>query len=56
MSLIGIHISHIDDIIKIINKDNHFKNIDLIQIFVNATINYSDKKYINVLNFLKKKR
>ena len=56
MSLIGIHISHIDDIIKIINKDNHFKNIDLIQIFVNATINYSDKKYINVLNFLKKKK
>lgn len=56
MSLTGVHISHIDDIIQVISKDSHFKDIDLIQIFVTATINYSDKKYVDVLKYLGKKK
>lgn len=44
MSLIGIHIGRIDDI-DIIKS----KNIKLIQIFVSATTDYADNKYINIL-------
>lgn len=53
-SLIGIHISRIDDVMG--NIDKHFKNIDLIQIFVNATTNYNDKKYTDAVQYLQKKK
>ena len=53
MSLIGVHIKHIDDII---NARQYYKNITLMQIFVSATINYNDKKYKHVIKYLKKKK
>jgi deoxyribonuclease-4 len=56
MSLIGIHIGMLDDIIKTIDTDHHFNNINLIQIFISATTDYSDKKYVNVIKYLIKNK
>lgn len=53
MSLVGVHISGILDIPKEIRAHTEFKNINLIQIFVTATTNYSDKKFGTVLSYLK---
>lgn len=56
MSLVGVHISRVDDIIDRIDSDPDFKNIDLIQIFITATVNYGDKKYTHVVKYLEKKK
>src|SRR5580692_918860 len=52
-SLIGVHISNILDIQKEIESQLTFKNINLVQIFVSATINYSDDKFSDILNYIK---
>jgi deoxyribonuclease-4 len=56
MSLVGIHVSNILDIPKEIDKHTEFKNINLIQIFVSATTNYSDEKFSDILNYVKLNR
>jgi apurinic endonuclease APN1 len=53
MSLIGIHIHKIDNVIQHINENFQYKDINLIQIFVTGTIDYNNKKYIDVLKYLK---
>jgi len=53
MSIIGVHISNISDIISTIGENPEFKEINLIQLFVNATTNYADKKYIQDLEYIK---
>lgn len=53
MSLIGVHIKHIDDIV---NVRKYYKNINLIQIFVSAMTNYNDEKYKHVLKYIKIKK
>lgn len=52
MSLIGVHIDSIDDIVE---ADKIFNNLSLVQTFVSATINYSDPKYTTIKNFFKTK-
>lgn len=52
-SLIGVHISNILDIQKEIDTTLIFNNINLVQIFVSATINYTDDKFGDILNYLK---
>jgi deoxyribonuclease-4 len=56
MSLIGIHISDISDIMALVksnNEKNVFKNINLVQVFISATTNYLDKKYESDLKFIR---
>lgn len=53
MSLIGIHISNILNVPEEINRHNELKDINLVQIFISATKNYSDRKFNPVLQFLK---
>lgn len=48
MSLIGVHIDNILDIVNILAKNKLYENIDLVQTFVNATTDYTDKKYDKV--------
>jgi len=52
MSIIGIHISDIGDVIPIIKENTIFKNINLIQLFVSAMTNYLDPKYKTDLKFI----
>lgn len=52
MSLIGIHIENILDIINLV-KLPLYKNIDFIQTFASATIDYSDKKFDQVKKIIK---
>lgn len=55
MSLIGVHIDDVQDIITILEKNLVYKNLDLIQIFVSATTNYEDKKYKIIKAHMKEK-
>jgi deoxyribonuclease-4 len=50
----GIHIGKIDDIDNI--NSNTYKHINIIQIFVSATTNYNDDKYLNILKVLQKRK
>ena len=56
MSLIGIHVSRIDDIMEIVENYPEFKQINLIQIFVSATTDYTVKKYRDMIKYLNKKK
>jgi deoxyribonuclease IV len=53
MSIIGIHVSNIFDIIRTIKENPELNQINLIQLFVNATTNYADKKYSRELEYIK---
>ena len=56
MSIVGIHISNITDTLSIINSNKHYKNIELIQIFVNGLTDYTDQKYKDILKYIKKNK
>lgn len=55
MSLIGVHVNDITEIMDILEKNEVYKNLGLVQIFVSATGNYSDTKYKHIKNNLKQK-
>jgi deoxyribonuclease IV len=48
MSLIGVHVENIHDIVNILEKNIIYKKLGLVQIFVSATTNYKDIKYKNI--------
>lgn len=52
MSLIGIHITEITDLIDL-SKKSTYKHLDFIQTFLSATIDYNDIKYDNVKKIIK---
>jgi len=45
MSLIGVHIDSVSQIIPVLESNQTYKNLDLVQVFVNATTDYTDSKY-----------
>lgn len=55
MSLIGVHIGNIIDIIEIIDKNPVYNKLDLVQIFVSATTNYTNKTFSAVRHLLNEK-
>jgi deoxyribonuclease-4 len=50
MSLIGVDVSNIR---RVINFHNKYKSINFFQCFVSATTNYTDEKYLEILNYIK---
>lgn len=55
MSLIGVDINNIVNIVDIVEKNEIYKNLELVQIFVSATANYSDTKYDHIKSYIRKK-
>lgn len=53
MSLIGVHIDNIHELEDILEKNPIYKNMKIIQVFVNATTNYKDKKYKAIKLYMK---
>lgn len=52
MSLIGIHIGNINNVIEIIGNNAIYKKLGLIQIFASATTNYNNKKFVIIKKIL----
>ncbi|VBB18309.1 endonuclease [Yasminevirus sp. GU-2018] len=55
MSLIGVHVGDVTDIVEIMDKNPVYKKLDLVQTFVSATTNYSDKKFTPVKKLIAEK-